>query len=244
MFSAIRTRLHITPATVIAILALVLASSGGAYAAGRYLITSTKQISPKVLKSLKGAVGTRGAAGPTGPAGPAGAGGTGPAGSQGPAGAAGAAGKEGPAGKEGKQGPPGTTGFTAMLPKGATETGSWTDQVSPGNTTANAFSSISFAIPLESALDKEHVFFVEPGSTAHEKACPGSVEHPLAEKGDLCVYAHIMASVLPASGVIHNPSSEENFAGNGAAATGAFLTFEPEGTEGGVAWGTWAVTAP
>jgi hypothetical protein len=244
MLSAIRTRLHITPATVIAILALVLASSGGAYAAGRYLITSTKQISPKVLKSLKGAAGAKGAAGPAGPAGPAGAGGTGPAGPQGPAGAAGGAGKEGPAGKEGKQGPPGTTGFTATLPKGSTETGAWTDQVSPGNTTASALSSISFAIPLASALDKEHVFFVEPESTAHEKECPGSVEHPLAEAGDLCVYAHIMAEVKPSFGVIHDPSSELNFSEHGAAATGAFLTFEPAGTEGGAAWGTWAVTAP
>src|ERR1700740_2610486 len=78
MFSTIRRRIHLTPATVIAGLALVFAMSGGAYAAKKYLITSTKQISPSVLKSLQGkagpagAPGTQGAPGPAGPAGPAG----------------------------------------------------------------------------------------------------------------------------------------------------------------------------
>jgi hypothetical protein len=52
MFSTIRKR--ITYANVALTLTLVFAMSGGAYAAGKYLITSTKQISPKVLASLKG----------------------------------------------------------------------------------------------------------------------------------------------------------------------------------------------
>ena len=47
MLRAIRSRL--TYANVAVTLALVLAMSGGAYAADRYLITSTKQIKPKVL---------------------------------------------------------------------------------------------------------------------------------------------------------------------------------------------------
>ena len=54
MFSAIRRRVRVTPSGVVAVFALVLAMSGGAYAAGRYAITSTKQISPKVLKALAG----------------------------------------------------------------------------------------------------------------------------------------------------------------------------------------------
>ena len=66
MLSAIRKRL--TYANVAMTLALVFAMTGGAYAANKYLITSTKQISPKVLKSLKGATGTNGAAGPAGAA--------------------------------------------------------------------------------------------------------------------------------------------------------------------------------
>jgi hypothetical protein len=51
MFSRIRRR--IAHPNVVVTLALVLAMSGGAYAASRYIITSTKQISPKVLKALK-----------------------------------------------------------------------------------------------------------------------------------------------------------------------------------------------
>ncbi len=74
MFS--RLRRHMSYANVVATFALVFAMSGGALAATHYLITSTKQIKPSVLASLKGkagAAGTQGAAGPQGPAGPAGA---------------------------------------------------------------------------------------------------------------------------------------------------------------------------
>ncbi len=71
MLSAIGRRL--TYANVVATLALVFSMSGAAVAANHYLITSTKQISPKVLKSLKGSNGRNGAAGPAGPAGTNGA---------------------------------------------------------------------------------------------------------------------------------------------------------------------------
>jgi len=80
-------RRHLNYANVTATLALVLAMSGGALAAKHYLINSTKQISPKVLKALRGKAGK---AGPTGNAG--------------------ATGKEGPAGKDGRDGAPGATG--------------------------------------------------------------------------------------------------------------------------------------
>ena len=74
MFKGMRR--HINATSVVAVMALVLAMSGGAWAAKRYLITSTNQISPKVLSALKGKVGK------AGPAGPAGAPGTGAAGAQ------------------------------------------------------------------------------------------------------------------------------------------------------------------
>ncbi len=67
MPSALRSRL--TYANVVATLALVFAMSGGALAATHYLITSTKQISPKVLKKLEGREGAAGAAGKEGAAG-------------------------------------------------------------------------------------------------------------------------------------------------------------------------------
>jgi hypothetical protein len=78
---------RITYANVAATLALVFAMSGGALAAHHYLITSTKQISPKVLKKLKGARGKTGATGK-----------------------AGATGKEGATGNEGAKGETGARG--------------------------------------------------------------------------------------------------------------------------------------
>jgi hypothetical protein len=169
MFSRIGKRLSYT--NIVLTLVLVFAMSGGAYAAGRYVITSTKQISPKVLKALKGAGGMAGARGAAGP--------TGPAGSQGLAGAAGAQGVKGETGTASTNGESvtmtelkpgstckeggaefqvgsskthacnGTTGFTVHLPSGTTETGSW--NVSAGKE-SKAYSSISFAIPLTTSL--------------------------------------------------------------------------------------------
>jgi len=85
MFSAIQKRL--TYANVVATLALVFAMGGSAVAAKHYLVNSTKQINPRVLKRLEGRAGRAGATGPTGTPGATGA--------IGPAGAAGAMGKEG-----------------------------------------------------------------------------------------------------------------------------------------------------
>jgi hypothetical protein len=86
-------RRRISYANVAATLALVFSMSGGALAASHYLINSTKQINPKVLKKLKGNTGKTGATG-----------------KEGPQGKEGAAGKEGTAGKEGPRGPEGVSG--------------------------------------------------------------------------------------------------------------------------------------
>ncbi len=94
MISWVRRRFSY--ANVAMTLALVFAMSGGAYAASKIVITSTKQISPKVLKSLKGA---NGKAGPAGPAGPAGA-----PGAKGETGAAGTNGTNGATGSNGSNG--------------------------------------------------------------------------------------------------------------------------------------------
>jgi hypothetical protein len=99
-------RRHFSYANIVATLALVFAMSGGAMAANHYLINSTRQISPKVLKKLKGKTGKTGRTGRTGAAGAAG-----------PAGPAGAPGENrvsapGPRGAEGKEGPPGPEGLS------------------------------------------------------------------------------------------------------------------------------------
>lgn len=83
-----------SPGTAVAGLALFFALGGSAIAAKHYLITSTKQIKPSVLKALRGNQGPQGAAGGIGPAGPAG-----PVGPQGP---------------KGEQGPPGPTNLSKL----------------------------------------------------------------------------------------------------------------------------------
>ena len=107
-----------TYANVAATLALVFSMTGGAVAAGHYLINSKKQINPKVLKALKGAKGPKGPAGTPGGTGPAGA--AGGAGGTGPTGATGKTGQPGQEG-EGLQGNPGATGPTGLTgPQGVT----------------------------------------------------------------------------------------------------------------------------
>jgi len=132
-------------AGVVASTALFLAvAGGGAYAADSYIITSTHQIKPSVLKKLardvRGPRGTGGPAGPqgiqglTGAAGQPGsqgsAGQQGPIGLQGATGASGAAGDQGdqgiqgPQGNQGPQGDQGSKGDTGDVgpqgPQGAT----------------------------------------------------------------------------------------------------------------------------
>src|SRR5262245_15974853 len=72
-----------SPALIVAVIALVVALGGTAFAAKKYVITKTTQIKPRVLAQLR----KTGPAGPIGLPGPAG-----PAGERGSAGAAGPAG--------------------------------------------------------------------------------------------------------------------------------------------------------
>jgi hypothetical protein len=67
------SRKHLSYANIVSTLALVFAMGGSAVAAKHYLVTSTAQISPKVLKKLKGNAGLPGRTGATGAAGATGA---------------------------------------------------------------------------------------------------------------------------------------------------------------------------
>jgi Collagen triple helix repeat (20 copies) len=250
MLSWIRKRL--TFANVVMTLALVFAMSGGAYAAKHYLITSTKQISPKVLKQLEGKTGLggpKGAAGPAGPAGPAGA--AGEKGPGGPEGKQGPAGPKGETGTTGQAGPTGQTGFTDTLPSGKTEKGAWSFSTSNEGLVITA---VSFGIPLAKVLSASAVHYVGPEGKV--TACPGTAAEPKAEPGNLCVYqgavlgVQIEPSTERANVTIFTPGASlvqlltETSKVQGASTNGAGIQLTPVAKEDHIGWGAWAVTAP
>jgi hypothetical protein len=233
MFKAIRKRFNAT--TIVAVIALVFAMTGGAYAAKRFVITSTKQISPTVLKQLKGAAGKNGANGAPGAQGPAGAqGAQGAAGSKGSDGSAGGEGKEGKQGIQGIQGPPGEAGeagepgpVTGVLPTGSIQTGLWN---APADGTTSETATVSFALQLKSALDETHVHYVTIKDVQEAKiptGCSGTVEEPNAENGVLCIFegGFSAPSGTAESVLILKPGGTINF---GAGKTGSVLLIESE----------------
>jgi hypothetical protein len=198
---------------VIAIIALVLAMVGGAWAAnGGVIITKLSQISPKVKSQLKGQTGP---VGPVGPAGPAGA-----------QGSKGDAGKEGNQGKEGKQGKsvviaseakganckeggqsfevegssvksyacngsPWTAGGT--LPKGATETGAWFARMQGSEAPFVGVGVIDLPVPLATELSGTNAIVVKEGAVPPSQCDDGvspaaGPTHPEADSGFLCVF--------------------------------------------------------
>lgn len=235
MFASMRGRLSY--ANIVATIALVFAMSGGALAAGHYLLTSTHQISPKVLKALTGKRGAQGATGPQGAAG--GQGPQGPAGSQGakgetgPQGAKGETGPQGPkgdTGAAGKEGSPWTAGGT--LPSGKTETGAWATSSGEGDSQSRV-ALASFAIPLAQPPTFHLIGPLEGEGEPNEKlpaGCKGNEASPKAEPGNLCVFE------LTTSGIA---SMLPNVTVAGAV---AHLELE-EFSNPYVAAGTWAVTA-
>jgi Collagen triple helix repeat (20 copies) len=250
---------HLTPSTVIAIVALVFALTGGAFAAtggssgsGKTVarVSSSTSVATAAKNKPKPKAGARGPAGPagkngapgatgaTGATGPAGA--TGPGGPQGVAGAAGAPGAKGENGAPGAPGKNGTTGFTETLPPKETETGT---VVSPQNLTEgkveNIHMPISFAIPLAAELSASQVEVVKVNATGATN-CTGTPANPTAPSKFLCVYL----TVEPEESDLGGPYSisKSGAPGEGASTAGAFFRVQGLGKTEAVLYGTWAVT--
>jgi hypothetical protein len=149
-----------TPALVISLVALFFSLTGAAFAAKHYVINSTGQINPKVLKALKGKVGPKGA--------------------KGDAGAAGAAGPAGAAGAAGATGAPGP--FPDALPSGKTTRGTWA--LIGSGTTDPGETAISYVWPLAT---RPTVILV-PATGPVPAGCSGSVDHPAASPGNVCIF--------------------------------------------------------
>jgi hypothetical protein len=124
-------RRRLSYANVTATLALVFAMSGGALAANHYLINSTKQINPKVLKKLTGKAGKTGATGATG-----------------------ATGSTGPQGKEGPAGTP--ANIPALTWQNLTLENGWTAYTGSYASTPRYTKDLSGFVHLSGTLDGEH----------------------------------------------------------------------------------------
>jgi hypothetical protein len=169
---------------LVAWLALFVALGGTSLAASRYVINSTGQINPKVLRKLEGrASGAR-----TGPTGPAGS--QGPRGAEGAKGAQGARGTEGAEGLEGLEGPEGRSALSS-LPSGQTESGDFGIRITPNvNTSGQIDDSVTFPIPLAARIPSTNFAVTTTGApVAH---CPGPGH---AERGYLCIYSAQAAGV-------------------------------------------------
>jgi len=132
-----------TFANVASLMALIFSMSGGALAARHYLIHSTNQISPKVLKKLKGAPGEIGMIGPQGPTG-----------------------LTGPRGPNGGRGEPAPT----VLPTGVSTTGDFGVRGGKG-AEGKLAESLTFRIPLPAILPVAQVVFTKSNKPVEH--CPG-----------------------------------------------------------------------
>jgi hypothetical protein len=261
-----------TAGFIFSIVALGAALGGGAYAASGGLSGKQRKEVQKIAKryAAAGATGAAGAAGPSGKNGARGAEGLSGEDGVGITTAAASA-AECPSGgvkvtsaNGATKVCNGTTGFTEFLPAGKTETGTFAipkieiteAQVAEEIESVSLTSApISFAIPLEAPLGPSEVHFVsteEQEESSAPSQCPGSVETPLAEEGNLCLYQGgtliqeanaegeeeaRVAKIFPATGITSSPA--------GASTAGADALVVIKAGEGAVFMqGTWALTAP
>ena len=227
---------RLTYANVAATAALVLSMSGGALAASRYLISSTRQISPRVVEQLRGQRGPRGATGATGA--------VGATGSTGPAGAPGSPGLQGEPGAKGKRGEPGPPGVSAVssLPSGDSESGEFevADSHEPRHG-SELDTVVTFPVPLASTISAEHTEFVSDKGNPPHCAGPGQ-----AQRGYLCVYVTMQANLEDAASFDPEQELVESslVPGSGLFGLGLGWTVKTSGSTETRAVGSYTLTAP
>jgi len=208
-------RRHLSYANVVATLALVFAMSGGAFAANHYLINSTRQVNPRVLRTLEGDRGPRGFPGIQGVS------------IQGPDGTTGAKGAKGETGHEGPAG----LSSLSTLPSGRTESGVYGINGAGEGTISE---SVAFPLPLAGPIASTKIEYL--AVAAPSKECPGPGR---AVAGFLCIYSVESIHVGPPS--VFEP--EHGLATEGAGALGFTLRWSASAAGAGDA-GTYTVTAP
>ena len=212
---------------IIAVVALVAALTGSAFAATGFKLTKSEQ--KEVTKIAKKYAGKKGATGPAGAQGPAGA-----PGAKGDAGAAGAPGKPGPEGSPGATGATGPAGPTeTVLPFEETSTGVWA--FSGKGTGTVQYAAISYplrVIPAPAEFEEPTNMVVENNSTTQ---CPGTLGDPEAAPGEFCLYVKEIEHASGPSPSINDVSGDRS--------SGIVVPFVIESDV--FAWGngTWAVTA-
>ncbi len=197
MFNAIRRSFSVP--TAVAVVALVFAMTGGAFAAKDYVAGPAKASKKHANRGPRGARGPRGPQGPAGPKGD-----TGPRGETGP---------------KGDTGAPWTAG--GVLPSGKSLGGTWIAPIGPEIAfgKGSGGTSISFGLPLSTLPDVVVVKKDQEG-IEHAAQCPGSVSAPLAAPGELCLYTGQEAG-LEVQAVIPAPvGAILSFSGNALSGNG------------------------
>lgn len=221
-----------TAGLIVAVVALVAAFTGTAFAEEGWKLSKSEQKEVKKIAKAEAkrvAQGVSGSTGPAGPQGPAGA-----PGAKGDPGVPGPVGPTGPAGKDGLTGPTGPT--ETVLPPEKTSTGGWGFGVK-NSKGINVPVTISFplrVIPAPAEVESVNVIKEGDSPTAQ---CPGSVSNPQAAPGEFCLYAIVLEGASIGVGLASDPFFS-------ADRTSALIfPFEVETEELARGRGTWAVTA-
>lgn len=248
MFHKVRDRLG-SAGLVVAVLALIVALSGGAFAATQSAKKAKPLTKAQIIALIKAHPGPTGPAGANGANGQAGAPGKdglqGKEGAKGPTGPTGAAGSTGTTGATGATGPTGATGATgatgstgspwtpdSQLPVGATETGTWAFNATEDD--AEVVAPISFPIQTKLLAEGETHFQSQGDFTT---TCKGTATEPSAPSGHLCVYYNPLKPPVNATFEFFTDSTFQEF---GAGVAGSLMHFTMSGA--GYGFGTWAVT--